>query len=645
MVMKRLLCLIIFITFCFPVFAEETDGKAYLKKGKDELEKGEYEDAVSSLSRAAKEFPILGDYALMWLSDAYRESGNHEESLKTIREFLKNYPHSPLLKKIRAGEIVEAEEISENNILPLFESYLKDYPSDMEMKYCYAQWLKKNGQEDKARSLLKDIYIAACQLSGAAYSELSPSDVSIEDMTKRASNLIKAMQYRTAESLLRSAMEKDDGSHRTEILKGLGKSLFSQKRYLEAAEFFGKAGERYWEVRSLFRAGENDTIDASMDGLLNSGDKKIGSVLVAFASDKRRDGKIEEALKIYQAVRERFPSKNEDTLWGIGWTHFLAGEYQKASENFDNLYSKYGEAKYLYWKARCLDADGHGDPGNYSGGKLDDFYSIMLYTRTQKGSTRVSDGNEDRKTVKPMNRLKMTPPAGKKIDRVEALIDLGFQKEAVAEMVYISKNTNCLEDMLYICSKFQELGEYNLSVKTAVRLPFAEKFHDFLYPLAYKDIVEGVSAKHSIDPFLVYSIVREESRFDSAARSSAGAIGLMQVMPRTASALDCKLKLGIKDSHDLVDVKKNLEVGIYYLSRLIKEFGAYPYAIAAYNAGDEIVKKWIQKGNYKSADVFIEDIPYAETRQYVKRVMTTFFKYKNASRAEGEMRGIPLGKL
>ena len=78
---------------------------------------------------------------------------------------------------------------------------------------------------------------------------------------------------------------------------------------------------------------------------------------------------------------------------------------------------------------------------------------------------------------------------------------------------------------------------------------------------------------------------------------------------------------------------------------MIKEFGSYPYAIAAYNAGDEIVKEWIRKGNYKSSDVFIEDIPYPETRHYVKRVITTFFRYKNALWKEGEISEIPLGKL
>ena len=103
--------------------------------------------------------------------------------------------------------------------------------------------------------------------------------------------------------------------------------------------------------------------------------------------------------------------------------------------------------------------------------------------------------------------------------------------------------------------------------------------------------------------------------------------------------------MGIDNSQDILKVKNNLHVGIYYLSHLIKEFGSYTRAIAAYNAGEETVRKWLQKGNYKSPDEFIEDIPYSETRNYVKRVLSTFLAYKRISAAGEDMVEIPVGKL
>jgi soluble lytic murein transglycosylase len=167
-------------------------------------------------------------------------------------------------------------------------------------------------------------------------------------------------------------------------------------------------------------------------------------------------------------------------------------------------------------------------------------------------------------------------------------------------------------------------------VNLAIKLPYTENLHHLLYPLAYWDSVKGFSIKYSIDPLLVLSVAREESRFDTKARSPAGALGLMQLMPRTAYRFSSKLKLGIHTTQQIYDTKNNLHIGIYYLSNLINEFGSYSHALAAYNAGEEAVRKWMQKGNYKSIDEFIEDIPYNETKNYVKRVITTFFEYKRA---------------
>ncbi len=677
--MKYFLCLMLFIiTYCLPVYGGEIDGKAYLKKGKDEIESGKYEDAIFRLSAAEREFPLLGDYAMLWLSDAYHETGDHKESLKAIRTLLKRYPYSPLGKKARIMEIKEAEEVSEENIQQRYESYIKDYPGDTEMRYLYARWLKQNGKKDIAKSTFKDIYLDAGPFSGIAYSELNSSDISVEDMIKRASNLMGVMDFKGSESALRSAMSKDDGRLRNEILKYLGLSLFRQKKYREAADAYKKANERYWEARSLYRAGEKEAFNSTFAEFLKSGDKMAGPILVSVASDKRREGKIEEAIKTYQNVIERYPSETEDALWGTGWIYFLTGEYKKAADVFTRLYETYNDTKYLYWKARSLEAGGEDTLNIYHVimGKGRGFYSIMSYTRSkihfeQSSAKKINTSYSDTKDSKnnapeslntplwkrgaeggfsgetkkffttPVRGIPITP----RNDRIEALFALGLSKEALLELTYISKSLISKEDILYICSKFQELGEYKYSVRLAVKVPYMEELHQFRYPLAYRDIIGDLSGKYNLDPLLVLSVAREESRFDPEARSAAGALGLMQVMPQTAYRLDNNLKLGINGSGEMLDVKNNLHFGIYLLSNLINEFGSYSYALAAYNAGDEMVRRWLQKGNYKSADEFIEDIPYSETRNYVKKVIATFFEYKRASSTENGVIEISLEKL
>lgn len=622
----------LFIMYCSPLYGVETDGKTYLIKGRNELESGKYENAIISLSAAAREFPLLGDYAMLWLSDAYHEAGNHKESLNTIRALLTKYPRSSLIKKARIKEIKEAEEISEENIQQLYETYLNDYSSDAEIRYSYAQWLKKNGKTDIAKSVFKDIYIDAGPFSSFAYSELSPSDITLEDIVKRASNLIQLMDYKDAESALRSAMSKDDGRLKNEILKGLGLSLFKQKKYLEAAKVYKEADERYWEVRSLYRAGEKESVNSVLDELLNSGDKRVVSIIIAVASDKRKDGNTEEAIKLYQNIIKKYPTECEDALWSLGWTYFLTKEYKKAVDVFTRLYDTYNDTKYLYWKARSMEADGEDASNIYQiiSVEKSGMYSIMSLARVKaplkKSHMNASQGFS--KSTAPVKGISIVP---KKIDRIEALFDLGLSQEALSELIYTSKEISSIEELFYICSKLQELGDYKHLVRLVGKVPYMEELHQFRYPLAYKETIEDLSVKYNIDPFLVLSVVREESRFDPEIKSIAGAIGLMQLMPQTAFRLGSKLKLGIKGTHELVDIKKNLHIGICYLSNLIKEFGSYTYALAAYNAGEEVVKKWLQNRNYKSVDEFIEDIPYSETRNYTKRVISTFFEYKRFS--------------
>jgi soluble lytic murein transglycosylase len=636
--MKRFLVFImVFVISCLPVHSDEIDGRTSLQKGKEQLEKKNFQDAISSLSEAEKEFPLLGDYALLWLSDAYHETGNHADALKAVRKLLKKYPLSPLAKRARVAEIREAQEVAEDSVGKLYESYLKEFPDDSEMKFLYASWMKRIGQTDKAKSVFKDVYTDAGPFSEMAYGELSCSEITAKDLVERASNLIKAADYRRAESDLRSAIGKDDGSIKNEILNSLGLSLFRQKKYLEAADVYRSVKNRYWEIRSLYRAGEKEKINSAVNELSGGGDRRFGSILVTLASDRRRDGDIKEALNMYRTAIDRYPSEKEDALWGMGWTYLRSGEYKKASAVFSRLYGTYGTSKYLYWEARSLQKDGQDASVLYRTlmRKEPEFYSTMTYAVNKEAT------GKNWKFIKSAAPAKDVPTAPQKMDRIEALIELGFSKEALSELIYVSQDIDSVEDIPYLCSKFEELGNYRYSVRLAARAPYTEELQSHLYPRAYWDIVNRLSAQYDMDPLLVLSVMREESRFDAGARSAAGALGLMQLMPGTAH----RFERMVKNSQDIFEVQNNIRIGVCYLSHLIKEFGNYTYAIAAYNAGEDIVEQWLKKGQYDSADQFIEDIPYNETRNYVKKVLTSFFEYTRMTATGDNAPEIPVGKL
>jgi len=626
----------VFVFLSYTVHAEEIDGKTLLKKGKNELESRRYEDAIKSLSDAEKALPLLGDYALLWLSEAYQQMGNHSDALKTIRTLLNNYPDSPLKRKARTGEIRIAEEVSEGTIQQLFESFIKDYPDDAEMKYLYAKLLKNKNRREEAKPLFKEIYRGAGSFSDAAYNELSPSDIRIEDMIEHAMNHMRAGNFKGAETAFKSALEKDDGSTGSEIMKFIGLSLFRQKKYREAADVYDKVNEKYWKTFSLYRAGEKEAFNAALEELLRTDDKRAGSLLIAFAFDMRRDGKIEEALKTYQDVIERYPIEAERGLWGIGWTYFLNREYGKAADVFARLYKDYNEPQYLYWKARSLEAKGQDTHDLYRTLNKEErnFYGVLSCLKTGKCFEKSDDGKVE-KSLPIATQASENVPAPKKSERVEALLELGFSKEALSELIHISKATLSVEEAIYLCTKFQELRGYGQMVRLVAKSPYKEILHHFLYPLAYRDTVDAISKKYDIDPLMVFAVMREESMFDPDAKSIAGALGLMQLMPHTAYRLNGSLRLGEHNNSKIYNIKNNIHLGIYYLSSLVKEFSSYAYALAAYNAGEENLRKWIQKGSHKSPDEFIEDIPYTETRNYVKRVITTFFQYKRLFPVEG----------
>jgi soluble lytic murein transglycosylase len=608
--------------------AEDINGKEYFKNGKNDLDSGRYAEAVKSLSVAQKEFPLLEDYIVFYLSEAYHKLGDHDKSLDTIRILIEKHHRSPLKKRARMSEIREAQENSREDLIQLFESYVKDYPEDDEISFMYGLFLKESDEIAKATALFKNIYIRAGVLSNAAYSHLSPSDIDSTDLIKRALKLIKKYEFIEAERNLRKAMSMDDGRNRNEILKSLGLTLFRLKKYKKAAEIYDKTGDIYSKARSLYRAGNKREFQRILNTLIAENHRKAGYLLVADASDKRRAGDYENALKIYNDVIKKYPLATKGAMWGIGWTHYVSGKYRKSAEIFSKLYYAYKDPKYLYWQARSIEAMGENAADIYESLMQMDsnYYGFLSYAKNLQKIRRSVSLNEIPDEI-PSDTLK-------KFERVEALQLLGLIKESSLELKYISKRTNSPEEFIYIISKFQELGEFKHAIGLSTKIPYSEKLHHFWYPLAFWDTVEQVSKKYNLDPLIALSVIREESRFDAYAKSPAGARGLMQVMPQTAYRLNKRLKLGINKASQLYDVKNNVRLGLYYLKNLFNEFNSLAHVLAAYNAGEAIVRKWERNSDYKSVDEFIEDIPYPETRNYVKKVITSYFQYKKFSTAD-----------
>jgi len=152
---------------------------------------------------------------------------------------------------------------------------------------------------------------------------------------------------------------------------------------------------------------------------------------------------------------------------------------------------------------------------------------------------------------------------------------------------------------------------------------------ELAYPRPYWSKLKSFANQAGIDPYFVLAIMREESHFNPQALSSSKAIGLMQLMPATAKDVAKRKKIKLNEKEEIFNPELNAQLGTLYLGRLSYQFKSeLIYTAGGYNAGPHNMSKWIKRWNGKSLDAFVEQIPFKETRNYVKRVYRSYKLYK-----------------
>ena len=155
------------------------------------------------------------------------------------------------------------------------------------------------------------------------------------------------------------------------------------------------------------------------------------------------------------------------------------------------------------------------------------------------------------------------------------------------------------------------------------------RFWEVLFPLNDFDVIKAEAEKRQIDPYLIASIIRQESGFEPSTVSNAGAVGIMQIMPAEAAIIATQAGLPAPTREELFDPKVNIAIGVAEYAQKLSALNSNPIlAIAAYNAGTDTVGKWIAQTPVDDVDLFVEAIPYAETRLYVKSVSRNRFEYR-----------------
>lgn len=224
-----------------------------------------------------------------------------------------------------------------------------------------------------------------------------------------------------------------------------------------------------------------------------------------------------------------------------------------------------------------------------------------------------------------------------RVARARALSDIAFDSSAELEYRAAYATTRSPKFLIDAAGAAIAAGHYGAgmaAVRQAIPQLEARRIADIptdawraAFPLPYELNLRSAAARNQVDPMLVAGLVRQESAFEAKAMSRVGAMGLMQVMPKTALKLSRELKVRYARAR-LTDPGYNLQLGSRYLANLIRDYGTPEAALAAYNAGEDHVAEWTAGQNYLETAEFVESIPFTETREYVQIVIRNAEVYR-----------------
>ncbi len=384
-------------------------------------------------------------------------------------------------------------------------------------------------------------------------------------------------------------------------------------------------------------------------------------VLWYLAWEQEEKGNYKKAITYYRKViaLKKNNGRSDEASFRVGLCLYKNKQYGEAASALDAIAKASDESPFtcaaLYWKGKSQYAQGKPDDGLETFRKTvrifpTDFYayraSEMLFLAGDSTSLPKLDTNRSMirarswlDSVGPRDTKPLTASDSILLERgmrsaVCGIMDRAAQFLDGLEMKY-PENLALLFELAQVYTLANDPAlSYKVSRRFAWRVPPAARaampkaLLDLMYPLPYFDIVKHEAEKNNMDPFLVLSVMRQESIFDPLIVSRVGAIGLMQLMPYTSQAV-CKDLHEAYQPDSLYKPSVNIHQGAYYVKKLLDQFGGNMIlAIAGYNGGPPKAKEWFVKNKHKSYDMFVEDIGFTETRNYVKKVLANYWTYR-----------------
>ncbi|HYH95612.1 transglycosylase SLT domain-containing protein [Hyalangium sp.] len=604
--------------------------------------------------------PALEAFHAYYRGQALFYSGDAEGAAAAFSEALQKAPPSLEARaRARLGEaLLKAGKPAK--AAPVLETAANQTPS-AELLYQRAIARSATGNAAGAR---EDLRAVALRYATHAYADEAlarlealtpPARLTLAEHLRRARALMEGGQASRALTELEAAEARKlvkGEQARTQVALVRALALFATGKGEEAEKALAEARKGPPAVaaeaalvtaRRALRANENERARQLMAALDKAYPKQpAGDEGAFFAGWLDLQGqRFEDAVKAFTHFEQRYPRsrRRDEGMWFRALALLRLERYGEAREALGRLAGSFPRSSLVpqarYWIARSQELGGATAevtaPAYESVLSLApaSFYALLAGERLRALGRTVPPAFPE-----PPRQLTVLRPPD--LELAVALTEAGLFPDASEEVESRASRIHSPAQALPFVHALLSMGEYGYAYAIAARhlwgRAFGERAPDALaafYPKAFTSAVEAAATRHEVEPYLVWAIMRRESAFRPEVASSANARGLMQIIPPTGSAIAEKLSEPRPNPADLFAPDLNIRYGAWYLSQLMKRFSHPVLAAAAYNAGPKATAKWAQEKGTLPLDLFVEEIPFRETRGYVKQVVADLYLYRS----------------
>jgi soluble lytic murein transglycosylase len=641
---------------------------------KDYLTK-DYASAAKELARVGDE-PQLAPYAVYYRGKSLALAEQHQAAAGTLKDYSKRFPYSRLAAaadRVRAESLIRAQQFKGaeallqpkasavqeaarfyllGRVLELTDRRIEAIPLYRRAYYFYPT----SAEADLAEKQLDAIRLSI----GNSY-PAAPSTWRFE----RGKRLYAVRKYADSIEQFRWAQDSLKGPDLDEAQLRFGVANYLALRTTTAYEWLSKtsftnAGR---EAERLYYLGECERRRGAIDKFRSRADelkrkfpksKWYEKSLLSLGNFYllRNDGA--ESRRFYARLAQDVPKGEHADLahWKVCWRAYLDRDprVRQLFEEHVHRYPGSGQVSAaLYWMGRLDEKGGSIASARAFYAEIDSRYPNHYYADlARRRLDEVGKGGPVEAVTALTQHLpprrKLAAQAGPEtsalLDRGRLLFDLGLDEDAEGELtgadyrkpdalwvgleLFRIKSDRLEHGRGLRYMKRYGFGYLNIPVDAAPRA-----FWEGLYPMPWEQDLRKRAQPHGLDPYLIAGLIRQESEYDHAAVSRAGAIGLMQVMPSTGRAIFQRLGIPGFSRAKLRDPDVSLRLGTYHLKEVVDRFdGSLELALAAYNAGAKRADRWITWGNFEEPAEFVETIPFTETRGYVQSVLRNRDMYR-----------------